>query len=86
MLPDPDTLRRLAEILEEQPTQKPMVAPENLVGMAEISDRLGVSRSLPGMWRQRYPSFPKPIAELRAGAVFDFTEVRTWYEFHLTKE
>lgn len=53
-----------------------------LAGFAEVTEMLGVSkRSV-----QRYvarPDFPKPIAELAAGPVWDRPAVRHWAEQRL---
>lgn len=57
------------------------VDPQNLVGVAEIVDRLGLSGpSAVHNWRERYDDFPKPVAILRMGVVFDWTAVRAWAE------
>jgi len=56
-----------------------LVDPAHLVGAAEIAERLGVTRpQVVHNWRQRYPDFPKPIAELRQAMIWDWAEVREW--------
>jgi predicted DNA-binding transcriptional regulator AlpA len=56
-----------------------LVDPANLVGAAEIAERLGVTRpQVVHNWRSRYPDFPKPIAELRQAMIWEWPEVRDW--------
>ena len=51
----------------------------DLVGAAEIAERLGVKyRETVHSWRRRDPSFPKPVAQLQAGLVWDWKDVRKW--------
>ena len=52
--------------------------PMPLVGMMEIAMRAGVQRPVVSMWRTRHPDFPTPVAELSAGNVFWWPEVRDW--------
>src|SRR5713226_6936328 len=54
------------------------VDPEDLVGLSEIADMAGVSRSAVANWRARFPNFPKPVAELQSGPVFLSLQVRKW--------
>ena len=51
----------------------------NLVGAAEIAERLDVS--LPQVvhsWHTRYADFPEPIAKLRQAFVWNWPEVERW--------
>ena len=50
-----------------------------LVGAAEIAERLGVKR--PGVvhdWRRRHPDFPKPVAHLRQAMIWAWPDVERW--------
>lgn len=52
---------------------------ENLVGAAEIADRLGISHAQTvHNFRKRYPDFPQPVATLRQAMVWDWPEVEDW--------
>ena len=44
---------------------------EELVGLAEVAELAGMSRSVVSNWRARDLRFPKPVADLRSGPVFD---------------
>jgi predicted DNA-binding transcriptional regulator AlpA len=51
----------------------------DLVGAAEIAERLGVGKStVVHDWRRRYEDFPQPVAELSAGMVWAWTDVEKW--------
>jgi hypothetical protein len=50
----------------------------DLVGVAEIADRLGTSRFTVHHWRQHHSEFPRPLAELKAGPVWAWPEVELW--------
>jgi hypothetical protein len=54
------------------------IEPEELVGLSEIAEIAGVSRSAVANWRARFRDFPKPVAELQSGPVFLRLEVRKW--------
>jgi chromosome partitioning protein len=49
-----------------------------LMGMSEIAELAGVSRSAVANWRARFPNFPAPVADLQAGPVFRRDQVRRW--------
>ena len=52
---------------------------DQLVGAAEIAERLGVKRStVVHDWRRRHPAFPEPVARLRAGLVWAWPDVEKW--------
>ena len=52
---------------------------DDLVGAAEIAERLGVARSQTiHVWRSRYPDFPKPVCTLQQALVFSWSEVEAW--------
>jgi chromosome partitioning protein len=42
----------------------------DLVGLAEVAEMAGVSRTVVSNWRSRDHRFPAPVAELRSGPVF----------------
>lgn len=50
----------------------------DLVGINEIAEIAGVSRQAVANWRARFPDFPKPLADLKAGPVFRATLIRAW--------
>ena len=52
----------------------------DLVGAAEIAQRLGIDVSAVHKWRQRYDDFPEPVARLRAGLVWAWPDVAQWVE------
>jgi hypothetical protein len=61
-----------------------MTTPEapTLVGVAEISARLGVPRTTVSMWDARRASngFPAALTELAMGPVYDWSQVKAWHE------
>lgn len=51
-----------------------------LVGIAEIAEQAGVSTAAVANWRSRKLGFPPPVAELRAGPVFEGPAVTRWLQ------
>jgi predicted DNA-binding transcriptional regulator AlpA len=52
---------------------------DQLVGAAEIAERLGVKRAtVVHDWRRRHPEFPQPVATLSAGLVWAWPDVAAW--------
>jgi hypothetical protein len=52
---------------------------DNLVGTAEIADRLRVSHpETVHSWRRRYAEFPQPVARLRQALVWHWPDVERW--------
>jgi predicted DNA-binding transcriptional regulator AlpA len=52
---------------------------DQLVGAAEIADRLGLGRgSVVHDWRRRHPDFPAPVATLSMGLVWVWPDVEAW--------
>jgi hypothetical protein len=50
-----------------------------LVGTAEIAERLNVaSPEMVHAWRRRHEDFPKPVARLRIGFVWVWSDVEKW--------
>ncbi|MEX5634119.1 helix-turn-helix transcriptional regulator [Parafrankia sp. FMc2] len=50
----------------------------HLMGTAEIAERLGVSRQRVHQIETSDPTFPKPVAELSAGKVWESADVERW--------
>jgi predicted DNA-binding transcriptional regulator AlpA len=50
----------------------------NLVGIAEIAQIAGVSRQVVNNWNVRDVSFPRPIAQLACGQIWDQEEILAW--------
>jgi len=52
---------------------------DDLVGAAEIAERLGVKRPhLIHDWRRRHPEFPQPVVELKGTLIWLWPEVKRW--------
>jgi chromosome partitioning protein len=52
---------------------------DQLVGAAEIAQRLGVGKStVVHDWRYRYSDFPAPVAQLKAALVWDWRDIEAW--------
>ena len=52
---------------------------DDLVGAAEIAERLGLaSSSVVRDWRRRYADFPSPVLTLRMGPVWHWPDVAAW--------
>lgn len=52
---------------------------DNLVGAAEITERLGAARpQVIHEWRRRYDDFPEPVAQLRQALVWNWPDVERW--------
>ncbi len=49
-----------------------------LVGIAEIAERLGVSKQVVANWRARKPTFPRPVADLKSGPVWSKDVILAW--------
>ncbi len=55
------------------------VDPEELVGAAEIAERLGVARpQVVYEWRRRHTDFPQPVKRLSIGHVWNWPDVAAW--------
>ena len=51
----------------------------DLVGTAEIADRLGLaSPEVVHSWRRRHADFPAPVTRLRIGYVWAWADVEAW--------
>jgi predicted DNA-binding transcriptional regulator AlpA len=51
---------------------------DDLVGVAEIANRLGLGTSVVHSWRRRHRDFPKPIVHLHMGLVWSWEDVEEW--------
>ena len=52
---------------------------DELVGTAEIAERLRVKRAeVVHDWRRRHADFPAPVARLRIGYVWHWPDVEAW--------
>lgn len=65
--------------MEEDTMTEPGTPDLELAGITELADAFGVNRTTVYGWRRR-PGFPAPLADLRAGPVFDLAAVRAWKE------
>src|SRR5712691_8074525 len=50
-----------------------------LLGLAEVAALLGVTRQVVSNWKARKANFPKPIAELKSGPVWEKSDVLSWW-------
>lgn len=51
----------------------------DLVGAAEIAQRLGLSHAQTvHTYARRYPDFPEPIAHLQRAHIWDWADVEAW--------
>jgi predicted DNA-binding transcriptional regulator AlpA len=58
---------------------KTMIRIDDIVGAHEISERLGGSQtSIVHVWRMRHRSFPKPVAVLHGGMLWDWNDIEAW--------
>lgn len=52
---------------------------DELVGAAEIAERLGLALSQTVHdWRRRYDNFPEPVAQLTMGLLWTWPDVERW--------
>lgn len=57
------------------------VSVDDLVGAAEIAERLGLAQpQTVHSWRRRYPDFPDPVAQLQTALIWAWPDVRDWAE------
>lgn len=57
---------------------KRMIDPAELVGAAEIAQRLGIHKQTVHLWRRRHSDFPEPVAELERALVWYWPDVEAW--------
>jgi predicted DNA-binding transcriptional regulator AlpA len=52
---------------------------DQLVGAAEIAQRLGLTRpQVVHNWRRRYTDFPEPAVTLQQGLVWSWPDIERW--------
>lgn len=55
------------------------IDPNDIVGAHEIAQRQNLSFSnVVHTWRSRHEDFPKPIAEVKAGVLWDWNDIEAW--------
>ncbi len=52
----------------------------SLIGLSEVAELFGVSKQVVANWRLRYEDFPKPVAELKSGPVWQRQDIVAWAE------
>lgn len=69
----------VARLCEAQGVTRRRVLVEDLVGAAEIAERLGLAQvQTVHSWRRRYDDFPQPVAQLRQALIWDWRDVALW--------
>jgi predicted DNA-binding transcriptional regulator AlpA len=58
------------------------VSPEDLAGVSEIAEQLGVSRTSAARYVER-PDFPHPVGKLARGRVWLRADVQAWGQANL---
>lgn len=53
------------------------VNPQDIVMIGDIAQRQGVSRAAVQGWMRR-KTFPAPVTHLRAGDVYDYSQIQQW--------
>lgn len=76
--PTPELLAQIAR--DDAERSGPTVHPRDLATQGDIAKRLGVSPSTVKSWRARHPDFPEPLKKLSGAAVWDFSQVKAWYQ------
>lgn len=51
---------------------------EQLLGLSEVAELLGTSRQTVGNWRQRREGFPRPVADLKSGPIWQRKDIADW--------
>jgi hypothetical protein len=52
---------------------------DDLVGAAEIAERLGLAQvQTVHTWRRRYADFPEPIARLKQALIWAWPDIERW--------
>ena len=51
-------------------------------GISEIAEMAGVTGAAVTNWTKRKKDFPKPIAEIRSGKLYNMSDVEAWLEKH----
>jgi hypothetical protein len=72
----PSTARPLLDV------GSPVVSPEELASIAEISEIFGVTKRIAGKYVAR-PDFPAPLGRVSAGPIWRRADVERWGKEHL---
>lgn len=51
---------------------------KQLIGLFEIAEIANVSPAAVGNWRKRFSDFPQPVAQLKSGPVFQYSQIKNW--------
>ena len=51
---------------------------EDLAGIHEIAEALGISKQRLVNWRERSGDFPAPVKEFKMGPMYSLSVVRAW--------
>ncbi len=51
---------------------------DNLVGAAEIAERIDTNVSTVHSWHRRYADFPEPVTRLHAALVWSWPDIERW--------
>lgn len=52
---------------------------DDLVGAAEVAERLGLAQvQTVHSWRRRYSDFPEPVARLKQALIWAWPEIEAW--------
>lgn len=75
-------MRSPAGLVCRMVTVNETLSADDLVGVREIADRLGVPRTTASMWILRAASngFPAPVKRLAMGPLFDWRDVESWHQ------
>ena len=59
-----------------------MIDVEQLIGVGEIADLGRVTKACVSQWATRHPDFPKPVAVLKCGPIYNSEQIIEWMERH----
>lgn len=62
-----------------------LIAPSNIVGISEIAKMARRSNSNVANWSLLFSDFPKPIASLYCGRLWNKTQIQLWLSKHLAR-
>ena len=61
---------------------KVTISTDDIVGIAEIAEYVGVVKTVVINWKTRYSDFPKPVKVLQATPIYNMQEIKLWLEKH----
>ena len=73
-----DTCVNIVHTYCELHSQEGGMSDQDLVGLYEIAQMAQVGTSAVANWRKRFSDFPRPVAELKSGPVFQREQIRSW--------